>query len=468
MSSTAPLSTLTDRDRELLRTELVPQMDEILRDAEEAQDVENVERMACELLLGFQHPEMPLELAAALVESVDGSDAPVASDLLAGFAALGRGEVARLADKACSRRSERSRFAGRIGRLEPRAAACVRDGAAEILQIRFERLDSGESQMAALFLEHDDTGGVALGGMLTSPVAEPQPFLPSTSGAKPRPIAVDKARTRAQAALARTAELELAVDRELGVCLPMIAAGLTGSPEGLPAVDVELFDGDDGVPGPLYVDPIDEDSFSLIEQGLLAELRDAGSADSGLEADHAEFFAGCLLHWKWGYADGRLGTWTCNDVADFLLDYMPRKLPSDEATIAAAPVCVIGFLRFLDQRGTLVGDPLDELIATVEELRDDLSEVANDPSSWGLAKSLMSQMESEGVDPTQEGALDAWMADFNARPQADRDRVVGPALERMGPVPVPEPAPKAKPGPSKAERRGKRKQARSARKRNRR
>jgi hypothetical protein len=474
MSSSTSIPAMTDHDRELLRTELFPQLDALLWDAGELEDAEDVERMTCELLLPFQGPEMPPQLASELVGAIERSDAPAATDLLTGLAALGAGEVARCAADACGRRSGRSRFEGRIGRMELRAAACLRDGAAEVLQLRFERPGTGESQLAAFFIEREETGGAALGGTLTAPVADAQPFIASSGGAKPRSIGLDKARSRAQAALARTSELDLAVERELGVCLPMIALGLTGSADGLPQVDVELLEGEeDGEPGPLYVDPLDEESFALIERGLLSELgeRIEASADGGLEAEYAQLFAGSLLHWKWGYADGRLGTWTCDDVAEFLLDYMPRKMPTDEETLSAVPVCVIGFLRFLDERGTLAGDPLDELVATVDELSEELAEAANDPGNWGLAKSIVAAMDSDGVDVTDQAATEAWMADFNSRPQAERDRVVGPALERMGPLPAPDPTPQnreVRSGPSKQERRGKRKQARTARKRNRR
>ena len=120
---------------------------------------------------------------------------------------------------------------------------------------------------------------------------------------------------------------------------------------------------------------------------------------------------------------------------------------------------------------SLAGDPLEELLAEVECLSDEAAEAALDPSNWGLAKSLLSQMEAEGVDPAAEGALDAWMEDCNSRPRKQRDRIVGPALERTAPMPLPATPPPARPtrasGPRKAERRGKRKQARAARKRNR-
>ncbi len=62
-----------------------------------------------------------------------------------------------------------------------------------------------------------------------------------------------------------------------------------------------------------------------------------------------------------------------------------------------------------------------------------------------------------------ERAVEAWMTDFNARPRAERDRVVGPAMDRM----VAGAGPARRPSSAGA-RRAKRKATRTARKRNRR
>jgi hypothetical protein len=68
-------------------------------------------------------------------------------------------------------------------------------------------------------------------------------------------------------------------------------------------------------------------------------------------------------------------------------------------------------------------------------------------------------MQADGVDPSAAGALDAWMADFNARPREQRDAIIGPAADRMAR------AAGARDPKQKAQRR---KAQRQARKRNRR
>jgi hypothetical protein len=41
------------------------------------------------------------------------------------------------------------------------------------------------------------------------------------------------------------------------------------------------------------------------------------------------------------------------------------------------------------------------------------------------------RMQTEGVDPSQPGAIDAWVNDFNSRPREERDAIIGPPADRM-------------------------------------
>lgn len=177
-----------------------------------------------------------------------------------------------------------------------------------------------------------------------------------------------------------------------------------------------------------------------------------------------DFVASSMLEWKGGYGDGRLGRWTGDDLAEYLLDYFPRKVSVDEETLDAVPECVIAFLRFLDARGSLSGDPLEHLEEVCAALRKEFRERTREPGNWGLAKSMVMQMYAEGLDPGDPRALEAWIADFNARSRAEREAVVGGAVDRM----LAGGEPSAVGSRAPAGRRRQRKAQRSARKRNRR
>jgi hypothetical protein len=137
-----------------------------------------------------------------------------------------------------------------------------------------------------------------------------------------------------------------------------------------------------------------------------------------------------MLQWKGGYDDGRLGRWTRAGLAEYLLDYFPRKVTVDAETLDAVPECVKVFLAFL-QGGSLSGEPLEVLAPALDVLGEEFKTHARDSSRWGLAKSMFMQMQTEGVDPSQPGAIDAWVDDFNSRPHEERNASIGPTADRM-------------------------------------
>jgi hypothetical protein len=212
----------------------------------------------------------------------------------------------------------------------------------------------------------------------------------------------------------------------------------------------------------------DEEGFHRVMETLLGELEEHARAThppGGVVWQHADFVASTMLEWKGGYDDGRLGHWTPADLAEYLLDYFPRKVSVDQETLPAVPECVCAFLGFLDARGSLSGAPLEQLEQTCDALREDFEECARDGSRWGLAKSLVMRMQAEGIDPDAPEALDAFITDFNARPREERDAIIGPAADRLFDV-AGLPDPSAAHAPKKASKR--RKAQRDARKRNRR
>jgi hypothetical protein len=126
---------------------------------------------------------------------------------------------------------------------------------------------------------------------------------------------------------------------------------------------------------------------------------------------------------------GRLGRWTSADLAEYLLDYFPRKVGVDAETLDAVPECMQAFLAFMQARGSLSGEPLEVLEQALDVLGEEFKTHAQDSSRWGLAKSMFMRMQTEGVDPSQPGAIDAWIDDFNSR--EERDAIIGPAADRM-------------------------------------
>jgi hypothetical protein len=192
-----------------------------------------------------------------------------------------------------------------------------------------------------------------------------------------------------------------------------------------------------------------------VEADLRADADALVKAFAREHGDDAAFVADLMCHWKVDYVGGRPDRWTEVDLHEFLLDWYPRKGDSDDESLAAVPASVVAFLIFLDQMGRLAGDRVETLTAAVELLRARFEREARNPRNWGPAKAMVERMRTEGLDPAEPGALEAWMAEFNARPFEERDGVLAPSLPR--------PAPR-----SSTRRKAQRRTAKASRKRNRR
>ena len=238
----------------------------------------------------------------------------------------------------------------------------------------------------------------------------------------------------------------------LSVALTMLGKPVLGDADALPLLEVDPTDAIYGDPDPsLAVDVVkDENGAYALLDSLLKEYdqfltnRRWGSREVDLET--CLFVAQAMLEYKANYGDGLLGDWTLTDLSEFMLDWWPRKVTADPETETNAPVAVLRFLRFLDERESLSGNSPEQLADTMRDLLEEFIDACMDRSSWGPGKSVLMAAADAGVDIHDRQALEDY---FN----------------RL----APRAAPAARPQQSvRNARRTRRKSARSARRRNRR
>jgi hypothetical protein len=189
---------------------------------------------------------------------------------------------------------------------------------------------------------------------------------------------------------------------------------------------------------------------------VIAEL--TGEYERYVESEHAvcpgcpvvrsgPFVVYSMLEWKAIYGDGRLDHWTVDDIHVYLLEHFPRKVSATRQLLRDTPTCVRDFVYFMSDRGTLAGEDSRVLAEAAEEVFDEFLAANSDRRNWGLAKQML-------------GGGDAIVGD-------DGDRHVRVATSLPGGVEPPYVTARSG-GQGAAVRRGKRKAARAARRRNRR
>jgi hypothetical protein len=340
--------------------------------------------------------------------------------------------VARLAAEGIA-----SPVAARIGTLAVKEAVRVEGAGVELLIALLRRPRGRTVQAAMLAIEHDHSGGALVRCALAPPAAikDARELLDGIDGAgAPEPLTLGELTERAVTAAQRAIEHQIALGHEAGPALPIVSRALTGDPAGLPRPAV-LAPWEDDDPE-LTVDAAeDEDGFERVMKMLLDELEQhaiVAYPPGSVVWEHGDFVASTMLQWKGGYDDGRLGRWTRADLSEYLLDYFPRKVSVPAETLAAVPECVRAFLGFLEARGSLTGEPLEQLEHTLDQLRGEFVERAEDRTHWGLAKSMFTRMHAEGVDPTGSAADGMTHAAGRpaAKPRAQRRKAQRAARKR--------------------------------------
>lgn len=457
--------TLTADELAELRELLSIRFDEVLDDLDPS-DPDELERVAllAVLPLAGAHLEDEGIPAAAVAEAIEARGDERAAALLRATEMFGDPALARPAGEALERlrgQGIQPRLPEGLGELRVREARCCPLGVADLYLLTLERPGAAGVHACAAIVEHGSDGGVLVQGSFTERLdaTEAPTELMLPPGAPPaEAIAVEAAAGALVAGADRARELGRALPFDFGAALPLVSRALTGDPRRIAAARL-------APPGArLFVDPDDHDGFDSLVTGLLDELME-GAGEDGPVTRSGHFVGGTMLEWRWTHRDGDLGGWDEADLEEFLLHHIPRKVATAPEIVADAPACVIAVLELLDEHGMLSGAPVGVLGRRCQALRRRFAAAAGDRSRFSPAKALMTQMQAEGVELTDQASLDAWLEDFNSRPREQRDAVLGPALDAMGVADGPPPVRGARPS---ARSGAKRRQARVARKRNRR
>lgn len=194
--------------------------------------------------------------------------------------------------------------------------------------------------------------------------------------------------------------------------------------------------------------PDDDDGFYAARNVLLPRF-ERWLADVRLETANAATKmageAGLALDWKWSYSDGHLGRWRTQDIAEFLVDWCPRKLSMSPDDCLSIPGALAAWTAFLASEGLLAGgsSPVAALAEAAAGLQGEFVAAMGDSSNFGLAKSLFGAADAAGVDMTDPQQLQDWIEAFNASPEQDRRRIIPdtalalPARPALPPVVLP-------------------------------
>src|SRR6266487_977703 len=103
--------------------------------------------------------------------------------------------------------------------------------------------------------------------------------------------------------------------------------------------------------------------------------------------------------------------WDCAAVEECCTEILPRKMSAGPSFFEAIAPVLSAFFTFLEDQ-SLLGNGR-ALAGVVEGLGDEIVTNAEDPGNWGPAKFFLMAALEAGVDIHAEGALEAFMFQYN-------------------------------------------------------
>lgn len=210
------------------------------------------------------------------------------------------------------------------------------------------------------------------------------------------------------------------------------------------------------------LDGLDYDSAEEVFEDYKDALLDSfiaspeGQAHLAASPDGWGFWASTFLELSHGYIGASIPEMTKRDAEEVLTELFPRKISllSPDDADGAIPE-MVAFWRYLKREHAL--GQADEILDLLAELAPDFVRMMNDPSKFGMAKSILTMGQGAGFDMTDEADIKAFINQFNTMS-------LGDALNLPPGMPG---RPSGAKKPAQTESKRNRKAARASRKRNR-
>lgn len=187
--------------------------------------------------------------------------------------------------------------------------------------------------------------------------------------------------------------------------------------------------------------PDDEDLLHAHREELIDRFA-AWVQAHATRADPAD--ADVALDWKISYADGALTTWSVADLAEFALEWCPRKLSMPAQHVPGFLDSLGEFFLFLAGQGLLRGAGPEQLRSWCVRRAPDVERAMSDPRNFGMAKALFSGVGGLDDPPEDQAGVESMMQRLQAMSPDEIDAALGAGLDDgrpddLGLPPVPRP-----------------------------
>ena len=137
------------------------------------------------------------------------------------------------------------------------------------------------------------------------------------------------------------------------------------------------------------------------------------SGDPGADADELQTLLDLMQNHLGLERPADLGP---GDLEELLLRVYPRKITVlDRADTEDTIPAVRDFLAYLAESGGMTEGATRKLERELDRIAPQFADAVMDPANWGTARSFVQAMVADGVDMSDQAAVDRWIAEYNAR-----------------------------------------------------
>ncbi|MFH1453663.1 MAG: SEC-C metal-binding domain-containing protein [Armatimonadota bacterium] len=108
----------------------------------------------------------------------------------------------------------------------------------------------------------------------------------------------------------------------------------------------------------------------------------------------------------------------CN-VEFILTELFPRKVSAEPEKFRDFVPVLSAFFNYLKEDGIIKN--ADGIIKEIKKCEEAMVKNAANPEYYGMGKTMVMQMFKDNVDVNDQNAVERWIAEFNARPDKERD-----------------------------------------------
>ncbi len=131
------------------------------------------------------------------------------------------------------------------------------------------------------------------------------------------------------------------------------------------------------------------------------------------QQDEAGFIIATFAELMYNYYELKPEKWNGKSLEECCIDLFPRKISAGIEFYEAVEPVLTTFFEFMQYNRLITN--AKQLTIQLKKVSPQMIAIANNPANWGPAKQIMLGAFEEGIDPTDQEAINQYMMTYNQK-----------------------------------------------------